>query len=187
MNTKNNQRYQQTEQNIMEVFSDLISRKEIRQISVREICEAAHVNRTTFYAHFLDIYDLMEKIERHLMAYSGRIFADPSTEYNLHDRFVIFFDFIREHQTFFRAYLNDRQEIHMLDGIIDENTASRYQVLVGQMGYRDSREFNYHTMFFKAGLTAMVREWLNGGCIETSKELADILDREYQPAARLLF
>ena len=181
MNTKNNQRYRQTEQRIMEVFSEMVSKKEIQEITVREICEAAQINRTTFYMHFQDVYDLMNQIEHQLMSISGQIFSEPTPDYNLHDRFVTFFGFIEQHKDFFRAYLSNRQEIHVLDGSLSNKALHRYQDLTVRLGYENERELQYHNAFFKAGLTALVREWIQGGCVETTKELADILAREYQP------
>ena len=43
-------------------FIQLLSKKSIEQISITELCRKAGVNRSTFYAHYLDIYDLMEQV-----------------------------------------------------------------------------------------------------------------------------
>ena len=37
--------------------------KPINKITVKEICEMAEINRATFYKRYLDVYDLLEKIE----------------------------------------------------------------------------------------------------------------------------
>ena len=34
------------------------------KITVKELCEQANVNRATFYAHYRDLFDLHEEIER---------------------------------------------------------------------------------------------------------------------------
>lgn len=52
---------------IRRAFTDLISKKPIQSISVKELCEAAGINRGTFYAHYTDIYDLLEKLEAEMM------------------------------------------------------------------------------------------------------------------------
>lgn len=56
-----------TEQKIMAAFWQLYSRKKIEKITVREIIELAACNRSTFYAHFSDMYDLLEKFEEQLL------------------------------------------------------------------------------------------------------------------------
>ena len=38
-------------------------KKPVSKITVREICERAQINRSTFYAHYMDVYDLFEKVE----------------------------------------------------------------------------------------------------------------------------
>lgn len=182
MNTKNNQRFQETEQKILEIFSELLSEKEVSQITVREICEKAGINRSSFYLHFQDVYDLLEKLEYFTMLKSGQIFSDPSGDYHLQDRFVRFFDFIQDHQDFFKAYLNDQHEMHILNGVLGPSASSKYHEVIHELGYESGRELAYHNAFFQAGLTAMVREWLNAGCPETTKELGEILLREYHPA-----
>ena len=40
----------------------LLQRKEFSKITIRDICQEALVSRSTFYAHYLDKYDLLEKI-----------------------------------------------------------------------------------------------------------------------------
>ena len=50
-----------SQKRIEKVFLDLIQTKPIEQIHVSKICELAKVNRTTFYANYLDIYDLKDK------------------------------------------------------------------------------------------------------------------------------
>ena len=48
---------------IRKAFTQLLNSKPIQAISVKELCEKAGINRGTFYAHYRDIYDLMEQIE----------------------------------------------------------------------------------------------------------------------------
>ena len=60
MNSKNNQRFQQTERVIRTVFIDLLKeKKELSKITITEICRLAGINRTAFYLHNEDVYELM--------------------------------------------------------------------------------------------------------------------------------
>ena len=38
---------------------------------------------------------------------------------------------------------------------------------------------DYHMEFFKAGLNAIIKKWLNNGCKESPKEIESILKSEY--------
>ena len=44
-------------------FLELLKEKPVAKITVKEICEHAEINRSTFYKHYRDVYDLMEKLE----------------------------------------------------------------------------------------------------------------------------
>lgn len=56
-----------THKMLIDAFLQLRTEKPLRKITVRELCERAGVGRGTFYAHFLDVYDLNEKLETHLL------------------------------------------------------------------------------------------------------------------------
>lgn len=47
---------------IMDAFIELSMKKDFKDITIRDITTAATVNRATFYNHFFDKYDLLEKV-----------------------------------------------------------------------------------------------------------------------------
>lgn len=51
-----------TESLIISAFVNLLLKEDIDQISIKEITQAANVNRATFYAHFQDKYQLFDVI-----------------------------------------------------------------------------------------------------------------------------
>lgn len=53
----------QTRQNLMDAFWKLYCKKSIEKITVKEVCSLAGYNRTTFYAYFKDIYEVLDEIE----------------------------------------------------------------------------------------------------------------------------
>ncbi len=63
MNITNNKRYKETEVSIQEAFLTLLERKQITDISVKDICNIAHISRPSFYSHYDDINDLIIKLE----------------------------------------------------------------------------------------------------------------------------
>ncbi len=61
-------RIEKTKHGIYNAFIELRSKKSLERISVKELCELANINKSTFYAHYLDIYDLSDKIESEITA-----------------------------------------------------------------------------------------------------------------------
>ena len=63
---KQDHRVRLTKLLLREAFLDLLVEKPVAKITVKELCEQANVNRATFYAHYRDLFDLHEEIERDL-------------------------------------------------------------------------------------------------------------------------
>jgi AcrR family transcriptional regulator len=57
----------QTKQNLTDAFWSLYKKKRIEKITVREITQLAGYNRGTFYEYFLDVYDVLEQLEKSIM------------------------------------------------------------------------------------------------------------------------
>lgn len=56
-----------TKQNIIDAFWQLYEKGGMNQVSITKICKKAGYNRSTFYAHFKDAYDVLETIETRLL------------------------------------------------------------------------------------------------------------------------
>lgn len=56
-------RVEKTKHSIFNAFIELRSHKPLERITVKELCELAKINKSTFYSHYVDIYDLSEQIE----------------------------------------------------------------------------------------------------------------------------
>ena len=67
MNTKNNSRSRKTRERLKEALLRLLARRDILDVTVSRLCQEAGVNRSTFYAHYQDIYDLLTKIEEDML------------------------------------------------------------------------------------------------------------------------
>ncbi|GIP52995.1 TetR/AcrR family transcriptional regulator [Paenibacillus vini] len=59
--SKTDPRVQRTRKLIMDSFIELSGKKEFKDITIKDITTEANINRATFYYHFEDIYDLLEK------------------------------------------------------------------------------------------------------------------------------
>jgi AcrR family transcriptional regulator len=59
---KTDPRVVRTRKFIMDSFIELSSKKEFKDITIKDITTEAMINRATFYYHFKDIYDLLEKV-----------------------------------------------------------------------------------------------------------------------------
>jgi len=63
---KQDRRVTKTRQEIKEAFIALMQEKGFDALTVRDLTERANINRTTFYKHFLDKYDLLDRYEQEI-------------------------------------------------------------------------------------------------------------------------
>ncbi|MCI5869967.1 MAG: TetR/AcrR family transcriptional regulator [Dorea sp.] len=61
-------RVEKTEKGIKNAFIELRSRKPLEKITIKELCESAQINKSTFYSHYKDIYDLSDHLEEEVVA-----------------------------------------------------------------------------------------------------------------------
>ncbi len=87
---------------IINAFLDLRAKKAIEKITVKELCEKAMVNKSTFYAHYKDIYDLSESLENQI--------AEEIIKRLEHPEFILS-DPQRFNRDLFHAYLSQEHLI----------------------------------------------------------------------------
>lgn len=68
MEKSNSKTTSKTHDNIKKAFWDLYKTGGIKKVSVTKICAATGYNRSTFYAHFKDIYDVLDEIEKSILS-----------------------------------------------------------------------------------------------------------------------
>lgn len=176
MNTKNNKRRRESVTKIENVFVELLQMKELEQITVSEICMQADINRSTFYANFIDIYDLAEKIINRLWDEFLALYMEEVNDKKSRMDFVRLFSHIKENQLLYKTYF----KLGNMDlGVVG------FDKEVAEMFF-DMRYIDYHIEFFKHGLNAIIKKWLYGGCKESPEEMQQILNNEYKRDFTLL-
>lgn len=86
MNVKNNRRRRESVEKIEKVFVELLQTKELGEITVSDICKRCGLNRSTFYANFIDIYDLADRVRIHLEEEVNRLYeSDREQNHNSND------------------------------------------------------------------------------------------------------
>ena len=89
MNVKNNKRRRESQDKIEKAFLELLQPREIKEITVSDIIKLTGLNRSTFYANYIDIFDLADKTREKLEADFSNLFAD--------------YDYVNEHSGVLRC------------------------------------------------------------------------------------
>ena len=110
MNVKNNRLIRETDEKIIRAVYAMMTQEHrpVGKITVREICERTGIHRSTFYAHYQDVYDLVEKVEKDMSRQlTEAFFRRLDEKASAKDCFTEVFSFIREHREFYRYYLTE--------------------------------------------------------------------------------
>lgn len=169
MNTKNNRRKQASVERIQKAFMLFLKEKELSQVSVSDICKQAGLNRSTFYAHYTDIYDLADKLCKELENEVTHLLVLEAGWQQSAQEFLKLFRHIRDHQPLYAFYFK----------LGYENTDRTWYDDRDLQSLPDISAIDYHVAFFRHGFNAIVKLWLCRGCRETPEQMCQILLNEY--------
>ncbi|HHV10781.1 MAG TPA: TetR family transcriptional regulator [Clostridiales bacterium] len=180
MSKPRNQYYKNTDKKIQNAMLELLQTKEIHKITVNDICSKAEINRSSFYAHYENIYDLMEKMEKEIELGVVEIYknSDISLDNFFSERreeyLAIMIRFIGQHRDFYRAYM----KLHPSNDIVSSmrlllETGSR--PYFDLLGLESEKDIIYHLTFFNKGMMSVIQYWIDTGCEETPEYLSNLI------------
>ena len=172
MNTPNNKRRKESKEKIEKCFIELIQTKNVDEVSITDICKKTGLNRSTFYANYIDIYDLVDKLRERMIYDWLEIYKDEKdNNYHSYD-FLKLFRHIKDNQIFYKTYFKLNFDLDTSMGFIDNEEVIRF--------LDSNKNLDYHVEFFKAGLNAIIKKWLNNNCKEAPEEILEIITSEYK-------
>lgn len=166
MNIKNNKRKRESIEKIEKSFVNMLQHKDINQISVTDICKDTGLNRSTFYANYLDIYDLADKLRERLEHDFNEQFKNTANR-----DAITMFRHIYENQLFYKTYFKL--------GYDEKHQVCVYDAARAESDFK-GKHIKYHIEFFRNGINSIIKMWLSGGCEESPEEMAEILKSEYR-------
>ena len=169
MNTPNNKRRRESIEKIEKAFVVILQTNQLDKITVSDICKKTNLNRSTFYANYLDIYDLADKLRHKLEREFSQLFADYDY-FNERTGAEKMFAHIKDNQIFYKTYFKLCYDSSHFISIYDPKRAEKEHI---------DKNVKYHIEFFRNGLNAIIKMWLDGGCVESPAEMAEVLKQEY--------
>ena len=169
MNVKNNKRRKASQEKIERAFIELLQTREIKDITVSDLIKITALNRSTFYANYVDIFDLADKTRAKLEKDFSSLFSDYDY-FNERTGALKMFTHIKENQIFYKTYFKLCYDDKLLISIYDSQRAEKEHM---------NNNVKYHIEFFRNGLNAIIKMWLAGGCQESPEEMAEVLQQEY--------
>jgi AcrR family transcriptional regulator len=150
-NKPDGRRVRMTKMLLKNALIDIMKNKSIHLVSIKEICEAADVNRSTFYRHYNTQYELYDDIIDDIAQDIGSIYKN---DYTTVDFLTKVLEYIESKREIFLVILSDNGKVSLGEAFV---------LFTGRfIDHNNTSELVTYVMeFVAAGFTSTVWSWLN--------------------------
>ena len=170
-----------------EAFLELLEEKDFAYITVKEICEKAGVNRSTFYLHYETVNELLAESARYIIdklianmpqdtaEFIERLQTRPLEELHLITPEYLrpYLNFIKEHRRIFRTAVEHSYVLGMDDVYIALNRHVFTPIL--DRFYIPPSKQQYIMLFYINGLMGVINEWLKEDCKDSVEHIISVM------------
>lgn len=173
---KIDRRVKYTKMVLEESLITLMEKKDISKITIKEICEKADINRSTFYAHYRDQYDLLRKIENKFLADIQAYLENFDKKYT-EDILLItekIFQYIRKNARICRLLLSERGDFTFQKKIMK----LVYDLIISEITGNNKitkEDAEYVYSFTVSGCVGFVQKWLDDGMKKSPRYMAETI------------
>ncbi len=185
---KNESKYFNTAVKMDEALISLLDKKDFEYITVKEICDVAGVNRSTFYLHYENVSDLLKETTKYILdkhfSYYGFEKRDMIGHLNEFDRSELVFitqkylepylTFIKDNRRIFRLAIK-RFDILNMQSVYDQMFKYIFAPILEKFRIPE-KERVYVIKFYLSGIFAIVSEWLECDCTDSIDSIIKIID-----------
>lgn len=177
-----------TKEAIRNALVELMEEKGFEAITVKDITTKAKINRGTFYAHYQDKFDLMERCQKEIMQEISSIakqnFSDvinelgnntsPQTRLNI---FVYVFEYLNENSGFMKAALSSKGDLSFQTKIKEFMWKTIFEDKQNAIIKEENLMVpaQYFASYIASAHIGVIQEWLESGRKESPQEMARIL------------
>ena len=169
---------------------ELLENNDFNQITISQICQKAGVNRSTFYAHYNNTYDLLEEthqnfVSRFFSIYELRVseIESLSAENSIFitaKYLVPYLEFIKKNKKLFKLYFNNLKTF-MPDDVFKELIDKVFIPILKKHDITDKTVIEYMAQYYLMGITAITLKWLERDCIDDVKFVCEVITTCVRP------
>ena len=177
METRENQRIELTKRLLKESPLELLQKKDIDKISVRELCEKAGINRTTFYRHYGCPHDVLTQIEDDLIAGIPTLNSvrDLSSRELFLKQSCMFWEYREDHRDLARILLmNESTESGFARKLFNMPVMDQAISTAVRQDY-DETTSHLILVFLKSGAYNLLKEWTVCDLPNTPEEMGQLV------------
>ena len=184
---KNESKYFNTAIKMDEALIALLEQKDFAYITIKEICQAAGVNRSTFYLHYENTSDLLAETTRYILDKHFAYYSADTTgiterfaNYALEDLIFVtteyltpYLTFIRENQRIFKVAVKHFNVMSM-DEVYGKMFEHIFNPILSRFHVPEKKRA-YVIKFYLTGVFAIVMEWLDKDCSDGMNTVIEVI------------
>lgn len=173
-------RVRKTKASLRHCLAELMKKKKINEITVKELADMSDLNRGTFYLHYRDVYDLLEQTEDELIQeFNGLLNKyDPSEIRTCPSKiFSEIFSLVYENRDIVGILLGENGDVHFLNHLKEILRERCLNDLMEDYRDKNPQIFTIYFQFILSGCIGIVQYWIRSGCKESPRELAEITEQ----------
>ena len=158
-------RVRYTRKVVEDSFLQLLQQKHISKITVTELCQMAQINRATFYKHYADVPQLLEKLEERLFVQIRAAFDDHAV--GLEVFLMEMLNYTKKEGMQFMVLGSDNGDPNLMAKTFMICYESAYPLLERNLsvGTEEERQMLYH--FLSHGSGGILTNWIRNGMQES--------------------
>lgn len=181
-------KYLNTAKKMQQALITLLEKKDLSNITILDICTVAGVNRSTFYAHYDNTYDLLKEAHQGLISnfLEECKFEESVNLSNIHNlnkddlnfispKYLLpYLKYIQKHKRLFKIYSNNAR-IFETNEIDDYMIEKLFVPIYEKHGVTDKRLIFYTQKYFLKGIDAIINEWVRNDCEDDILFICEII------------
>ncbi len=170
-------RVRKTRRQLRECLIALLKQKKVQEITVKEITDMADLNRGTFYLHYKDVFDLLEKTEAELLdEFNQLLLRHDAEELRSHSSsfFSDVFSLVAPNADLIEILIGENGDLNFvnrLKRLIREKTLREWTALYQAA---NPAVFDAYLSYMVSGCLGLVQYWLQSGRRETPQQMAEL-------------
>lgn len=175
--TKMDRRIRKTRKLLRDGLASLLEEKNIRDIKVKELVESIDINRSTFYLHYTDIYDMLEKIEQELMDEIEKAFEKhPLGPKENTPLFIAdIFEILAANRPICKALAGPHGDMAFIIKIEKVIGTHAIDGIAPRLKDTSETELRYIYAYCLNGCVGIVKDWLLSDAKESPEEMSEIM------------
>lgn len=187
MTAKVDRRVRKTKAQLREGLAHLMLEKSIKEITVKELVDKVDINRSTFYLHYADIYQMLQQIEEEALDNITHILENCPVDFSNNEstlEFVTkFFAILDSDKDLCRALLGPHGDMAFVEQIENLLAGTFLKHLPGTFPKNDSN-LKYAYAFILNGCVGLIKTWLSQPVQESPAHMAELTCRLIENATQ---